>query len=100
MHACLPLLPPWHAGARLRSLPLSPQLSEEDRRVVDNLVKIVAFLQGGATSGGGSRGLSPDPALVGELLPVLPTVAREVVPQLATALLSRISARIVRELYA
>jgi aarF domain-containing kinase len=90
-----------HAGARLRSLPLSPQLSEEDRRVVDNLVKIVAFLQGGATGGGGSsRGLSPDPALMGELLPVLPTVAREVVPQLATALLSRISARIVRELYA
>ena len=76
-------------------MPLSPQLSDEDRQVVDNVVKIVNFLTKGSMNG--SR---PDPALVWELLPVLPTVAQEVLPQVTTQLISRISARAVRELYA
>jgi hypothetical protein len=40
------------------------------------------------------------PGVMAELLPVLPTVATEVMPQLTSALISRISARVVRELYA
>eukprot|EP00878_Enallax_costatus_P030877 GHUV01033684.1.p1 GENE.GHUV01033684.1~~GHUV01033684.1.p1 ORF type:complete len:571 (+),score=153.33 GHUV01033684.1:111-1715(+) len=88
----LPVLLP---GAKQAFVPLSPQLSDEDRQVVDNVVKIVNFLTKGSMNG--SR---PDPALVWELLPVLPTVAQEVLPQVTTQLISRISARAVRELYA
>lgn len=76
-------------------MPLSPHLSDEDRQVVDNVVKIVNFLTKGSVSSSG-----PDPTLVLELLPVLPTVAQEVLPQVTTQLISRISARAVRELYA
>jgi hypothetical protein len=82
------------AGARQASIPLSPQLSEEDRQVVDNVVKIVNFLTKGSLSGS-----APDASLVLELLPVLPTVAREVLPQVTSQLFSRISARALRELY-
>jgi hypothetical protein len=82
------------AGARQAYVPLSPHLSDEDRQVVDNVVKIVNFLTKGSLSGSG-----PDPSLVFELLPVLPTVAREVLPQVTSQLVSRISARAVRELY-
>ena len=84
-------------------------MSEEDLRVVENVVKIVNFLTKGSSSTGGpgsngsSRGsalMLNSPAVVAELLPVLPTVATEVMPQLTSALISRISARVVRELYA
>lgn len=77
-------------------MPLSPQLSDEDRQVVENVVKIVNFL----TKGSMSSSSGPDPYLVFELLPVLPTVAQEVLPQVTAQLISRISARAVRELYA
>lgn len=83
------------AGAKQAFVSLSPQLSDEDKQVVENVVKIVNFLTKGSLSGSG-----PDPALVLELLPVLPTVAREVLPQVTAQLISRISARAVRELYA
>jgi len=96
-------------GAKIPFVPLSPSMSEEDLRVVENVVKIVNFLTKGSSSTGGpgsngsSRGsalMLSSPAVVAELLPVLPTVATEVMPQLTSALISRISARVVRELYA
>lgn len=55
----------------------------------------VNFLTKGSLNGSG-----PDPSLVLELLPVMPTIAREVLPQITSMLISRISARAVRELYA
>jgi hypothetical protein len=55
----------------------------------------VNFLTKGSLNGSG-----PDPSLMLELLPVMPTIAREVLPQITSMLISRISARAVRELYA
>ncbi len=75
--ARLPVLLP---GARTQWLPLAPAVSEEDRRVVDSVVKVVAFL----TRGGGAEAPL---ALVAELLPVLPTVAQEVRGHLPNAAL-------------
>jgi hypothetical protein len=60
-----------------------------------SFVFAVNFLTKGSLNGTG-----PDPNLVLELLPVMPTIAREVLPQITTMLISRISARAVRELYA
>ena len=37
-------LPVFLPGSRVRSLPLAPSISEEDRKVVDNVAKLVAFL--------------------------------------------------------
>lgn len=74
---CLCAQPP---GAKQSRVPLAPSLSEEDKQVVDNVVKIVNFLTKGSLSGTG-----PDPGLLLELLPVLPTVAREVLPQVREA---------------
>lgn len=53
------------------------------------------FLTKGSLNGSG-----PDASIVLELLPVMPTIAREVLPQITSMLISRISARAVRELYA
>jgi aarF domain-containing kinase len=97
-------------GAKATSLPLAPKLTVEDRQVVDNVQKLISFLASGGGGGGeGGRGAAqqqqqrpgvPDvQAVLTELLPLLPTVARETLPELGAALLSRISARVVRELY-
>lgn len=55
----------------------------------------VNFLTKGSLNSSG-----PDASIVLELLPVMPTIAREVLPQITSMLISRISARAVRELYA
>ncbi|KAG2432690.1 hypothetical protein HYH02_006675 [Chlamydomonas schloesseri] len=95
-NAMVPVLLP---GASRAFLPLTPSLTEEDRRVVENVTKIAAFL--GRGSGGGlATGLagSDGLAVAGELLPVMPAVATEIVPQLAQRLASRVTARAVREI--
>jgi aarF domain-containing kinase len=97
-------LPVFLPGSRVRSLPLAPSISDEDRQVVDNVAKLVAFLAGGSPAGvGGEEGAGAsrmrDPAVLRDLLPVLPTVAGELVPEVTQRLVSRITARFVRELY-
>jgi hypothetical protein len=87
-----------HSGAR-SYIPLAPSMTEEDRMVVGNVSKIVRFL----TRGQGMQSLfSPGAsgrAFVSQLLPAIPTVATEILPELMQKLVSRIGARIVRELY-
>lgn len=102
-------VPVFLPGAKVTSLPLAPTLTDEDRQVVDNVQTLIAFLSTGGHGGGGAGGNAPSssprpgaldvPAVLSELLPLLPTVARETLPELGAALLSRISARVVRELY-
>lgn len=90
----LPVLLP---GAAAAFLPLAPTITAEDKRVVENMVTIFDWLLGGSA---GMRLLSrPDPSLLADLLPYLPDVATEILPDLAKRLSSRIVARAMRELY-
>ncbi|GAB4818789.1 hypothetical protein N2152v2_005835 [Parachlorella kessleri] len=93
-NARLPLLLP---GARKLFLAVAPTITPEDRRVVENVAKLVDFLTGGSTL----RLLGPggDPAALRELLPFLPSVATQMVPEVSRKLLSRISARLIREVF-
>lgn len=100
--ARLPVLLP---GASVGSVPLSPEVTDEDRQVVSNMATIFGFLSGGrgggaAAGSGGFAGLpSFDPRLAADMLPYLPAVATEVLPDLAQRLTSRVVARTMRELY-
>lgn len=74
--------------------------------VVGNVSKIVNFLTRGQSmqsllfSGASSSAQrAQQRLLVADLLPVLPTVATEILPELAQKLVSRVGARFVRELY-
>ncbi|GLI71535.1 hypothetical protein VaNZ11_016767 [Volvox africanus] len=100
-------------------IPLAPTLTPEDRRVVDNLAKIMGFLTRGsaqeeqmilerqqqqglmgmAVGAPAAQMVSNSAAVAGELLPVLPAVATEVVPQVIYRLASRVAARTVREVF-
>lgn len=97
--AQVPVLLP---GAKRASVPLAPQLSDEDRQVVDNVAKLLNFFLRGSSQqrgGGGLLAAAPNAEVIGELLPLLPTVANQVLPQLAQRLASRVGARVLRELY-
>ncbi len=87
-------------------VPLAPTVTDEDRLVVENVTKIINFL----TRGQGLQSMfnpgtasaaqqAQQRAFAAELLPVLPMVATEILPALAQKLISRIGARLVRELY-
>lgn len=91
-NAVLPVLFP---GARRLFVPVAPPLNEQDRRVVENVAKIADFLAGGSVS----RLAGADPRAVAELLPLLPGVALQMGPEITRKLISRVTARALRELF-
>lgn len=95
----IPLLLPFQSAPR--SVSLAPHVSPDDRAVVANCLKLLAFLTGGKFSVGSGVDGTPLPAItprmVADLMPLMPTVAREIAPQLAQRLGSRVLARAVRE---
>ena len=67
--------------------------------VVGNVSKIVRFLTRGQSMQSLFSPGASGRAFVSQLLPAIPTVATEILPELMQKLVSRIGARIVRELY-
>ncbi|CAK9230427.1 unnamed protein product [Sphagnum jensenii] len=86
----------------LRPTILIPVVTQEDEIVLNNVRCIVGFLSAGTPS---SRSLSQGGPLevmeiVRELLPVLPTVATQLLPEIVNRLTSRVMARALREIFA
>jgi aarF domain-containing kinase len=86
----------------LRPTILIPVVTQEDEIVLNNVRCIVGFLSAGTRS---SRSLSQGGPLevmeiVRELLPVLPTVATQLLPEIVNRLTSRVMARALREIFA
>jgi aarF domain-containing kinase len=71
-------------------------LQEDDQQVVQNIAKIVNFLSGGNAVYALSGFLSP---AARDLLPYMPNVAAEILPEFSRRLFSRISARILRNIF-
>lgn len=94
--AVLPVLVP---GASRLFFPVAPPLSSDDRRVVDNVARIVNFLAGGSAARTLSAGGGPDSRVLAELAPLLPEVATQIVPELTRRLAGRITARFLREVF-
>src|SRR4051812_15670300 len=101
-NAVIPILLP---GVSRPFLSLAPNVTPEDRMVVGNVVKITNFLLGNVR--GSERGIDETPGMLAgvwrgdrgllrEMLPFLPAVATEIVPDISQRLLSRISARVLR----
>lgn len=86
----IPVLLP---GAVKRALPISPEVSEEDKLVVENVTKILAFLASG------KNGQLDTASVISELMPVLPELATELLPEVSSRLVSRTAARTIRDIY-
>ena len=91
--AAIPLVLP----GDVKFISLTPDLDPEDRMVMENVTKLGNWLTGGDAAG--LIGGSSDPQVMREMLPFLPNVATEIAPEVIKRLASRLSARIVRELF-
>ena len=90
------LIPIVVPGASRRLMPLAPTLEEDDAQVVANLAKVVNFLSGGNAVYAFSGFINP---AARDLLPFVPGLASEVLPEFSRRLFSRISARILRDVF-
>jgi len=93
--AMVPVLIPGAAKARTE---LAPALTEEDVVVLDNMEKFLTFLLNRNldenTEGADPRTVS---LLVQELLPMTPSLMRELLPEFTQRLISRVGARFIRD---
>ena len=97
-------------------VPVAPRMSEEDKKLIQNIVKAINFLSGGegdlvtqAKNEDRMLVVSPrvlqasvqavNPNFAREVLPFLPSLANEVVPKVTIKLLNRVAARAVREVF-
>ena len=90
------LIPVFVPGAARRLLPLAPELSSEDEQVVRNVAKVLNFLAGGNVASAVYGLMGPSGR---ELVPYLPGVATEVLPEFSRKLFSRVAARTLREVF-
>jgi aarF domain-containing kinase len=88
------LVPVWLPGATRAQMPLAVEVTEADRHQVESVAKLMNFLVGGSMR----DALMRNPVQM-EVLPLLPRVAQEVLPQIVFRLSSRVTARFIRYLY-
>lgn len=86
------LVPLWLPGAKQMAVPLAVEVSEEDRAQVESVARLVSFL-----AGGNVRSLVQSGNM--DVLPLLPRVAQQILPEVAMRLTSRIAARFIRYMY-
>ena len=67
---------------------MTPELTEEDKKSVENVAVVMEFLVG---ADGGDT--------FQEVAPLLPEVAAQMLPDIAGLLLSRVAARALRDVY-
>jgi len=88
-----PQVPVLLPGAQAASLQLVPALTEEERMLIENITKLQGFLlPGGAAPHSMSRVLA-------SLGPREAAMAAELLPEIASRLSSRVSARLIRSVY-
>eukprot|EP00850_Spirogloea_muscicola_P023767 SM000387S14684 [mRNA] locus=s387:58799:61633:+ [translate_table: standard] len=94
-----------HIPFAVRPLRLVPDVTEEDEVVLGNVRRILEFLTAGSPA---ARSLSPGAGansrvdvweLARELAPLWPAVATQLLPEIVLRLSSRVSARLLRELF-
>ncbi|KAG0564360.1 hypothetical protein M758_8G100000 [Ceratodon purpureus] len=85
-----------------RQVSLVPTVTSDDQIVLNNVRRIVAFLTSGSPASqslSAQRGEFNISEVVRDLMPVLPDVARNILPELLNRLSSRVAARTLREIF-
>lgn len=86
------LLPLWLPGAKKSMVPLAVDVDDDDRAQVESVARLLSFLAGGSVRSLVQRGSM-------DVLPLLPRVAQQIMPEVALRLTSRIAARFIRYMY-
>ncbi|KAG5560570.1 hypothetical protein RHGRI_003780 [Rhododendron griersonianum] len=83
----------------IRTAALLPTISEEDKVILNNVQKILEFLTAGTTVKRSSNQTVDVTQVVQELLPVLPSLSVNVLPEILSRLSSRVLARLIRDTF-
>ncbi len=87
-------------GSVGQASPASTASPQQQQQQPFGLLPVIPLSLGDGTAGANQQAVvSEGVAVAGELLPVLPAVATEIVPQLVGRLASRVAARAVREVF-
>lgn len=86
------LLPVFLPGAKRSTVALAVDVDEDDLAQVESVARLVSFLAGGSVRTLVQRGSM-------DMLPLLPRVAQQIMPEIAMRLISRIAARFFRYMY-
>ncbi|KAL6976366.1 hypothetical protein U1Q18_025153 [Sarracenia purpurea var. burkii] len=78
---------------------LLPTITEEDKVILDNVQKIIEFLTAGSLASRSSNQITDLTRVVQELLPVLPGLSVNVLPEILNRLSSRVLARLIRDTF-
>ncbi|KAL9258255.1 hypothetical protein AKJ16_DCAP11482 [Drosera capensis] len=84
---------------RFRPSALLPTVTEEDKIILNNIEKIVAFLAAGSSMSRRPDTVVDVSEVVRELLPVLPGISARVLPEVLSRLSSRVMARFIRDAF-
>ncbi|GAB2221776.1 hypothetical protein Droror1_Dr00012964 [Drosera rotundifolia] len=84
---------------RFRPSALLPSVTEEDKIILNNVEKIVAFLAAGSSMSARADKVVDVSEVVRELLPVLPGISARVLPEVLSRLSSRVMARFIRDAF-
>lgn len=82
-------------------LPLAPEVTEHDRQVIQNVETVLRFLLKDSNfivSSDLRTSFRRNQSLLQDFGPVLPAIMREIVPEVSERLVSRLSARILRDI--
>ncbi|KAF6152172.1 hypothetical protein GIB67_019394 [Kingdonia uniflora] len=83
---------------RLKPAGLLPTITDEDKVILNNVQKIVEFLTAGALNSGSSFQDVNVAQVIQELLPVIPG-SISILPEVLSRLSSRVSARLIRDIF-
>ncbi|GMH08021.1 hypothetical protein Nepgr_009861 [Nepenthes gracilis] len=76
-----------------------PTITEEDRVILNNVEKIIAFLTEGSSISGTPNKVVDVAEVAQELLPVLPSISAQLLPEVLSRLTSRVMARLIRDAF-
>ncbi|GAB4844096.1 hypothetical protein Ancab_014061 [Ancistrocladus abbreviatus] len=83
----------------IRPAAFLPTVTEEDKIILNNVEKIIAFLAAGSSVPGNPSKVVDISWVTQELLPVLPGISARVMPEVLSRLSSRIMARLIRDTF-
>lgn len=83
----------------IRPVALLPTITEEDKTILNNVQKVVEFLTAGSSIREKPKEVTDAVQVIRELIPVLPAISAQILPEVLSRLTSRVMARLIQDAF-
>lgn len=83
----------------IRPVALLPTITEEDKTILNNVQKVVEFLTAGSSIIEKPKEVTDAVQVIRELIPVLPAISAQILPEVLSRLTSRVMARWIQDAF-